>query len=202
MKKEIKIFSSMREIKIHPKINAEINCQKSFIPECNETEIVRLLDRIKPVMADGIHVKMLNDKVLYTALLVIILVLFKTEQSTRHIEKVISSLHKGVHIATKYIELEINEENFSAIKQFVSLLKKSRHPLELFKRASDICRKHDLPIEHLLFENETIKVKTSICKSVLDKLKAIDGVEVVKNTYDEYEELGSNKRYGAIVCIK
>ncbi|MDR2646296.1 MAG: hypothetical protein LBC04_03950 [Holosporaceae bacterium] len=202
LKEEIKVFSSMEEIKIHLKISSEINCQKIFIPECNETETARLLGRIKPVMTDGIHIKLLNDKALYIALLAIIFILCKVEQSIRHTEKVISSLRKNTRIITKYIELEINNENFSAIKQFVSSLKKSHHPLELFEKASDICRKYDLSIEHLSFENETIKIKTSVHKSVFDELKTIDGTEVVKNNHEEYEELRSNKKYGAIVCIK
>jgi hypothetical protein len=202
MKKEVKIFSSMEEIEIHPKTNDEINCQKIFIPKCTEAETIRLLGRIKPVISDGIHVKILNDKALCTALLAVILILCKIEQSIRHNEKVISSLQKNVHIATKHIEFDINGENFSAIKQFVSLLKNSRHPLELFKKASDIRQRYDLPIEHLSFENGVLKIKTSIHKKEFDELKAIDGVEVVKNTHGEYEELGVNKRCGAIVCVK
>ncbi|MDR2723807.1 MAG: hypothetical protein LBB25_01200 [Holosporaceae bacterium] len=204
MGKNIKVFSPSKEIEIHPKINADVCCQKIITDECDEIAVDRLSGEIKPIITNRIHLKkILNDKILYAALPVMILVLAKTDQSIRDHEKIISALQKDIHITTKHIELQINSENFSEAKQFISMLKNLHDPLELFQKASKICRKYNLPVEQLLFENGSIvKIKTSLGMIALDQLKAEDNVEVEKDTSDEYEELGANKRLGAIVCVK
>ena len=136
-------------------------------------------------------------------LLAVIFIFSKINQFILDNEKIISSLEKNTHIKTEHIELEVNSENFFKTKQFISTLQNLQNPLKLFQKASEICRKYNLPVEELSFENDNlIKVKTTINKNIFNQLKSINYIEIEKRSNDEYEELGSNKKLGVVVCIK
>ena len=205
LKKSIKIFSSLRKIEIHPKIGEKISCQKIIIDECGNAIINNFASSTKPIITNNkiYFRKFVNNKILLIMLLAVIFIFSKINQFILDNEKIISSLEKNTHIKTEHIELEVNSENFFKTKQFISTLQNLQNPLKLFQKASEICRKYNLPVEELSFENDNlIKVKTTINKNIFNQLKSINYIEIEKRSNDEYEELGSNKKLGVVVCIK
>jgi hypothetical protein len=204
MKENIKIFSSLKEIEIHPRISREINYKKILIPEYDETIASRLSCGVKPIISNGVDLKkFLNTKILYAAPLTAILILWKIDHSIQDNEKIISSLRQNVCIANKYMKIVVNSENFSDVEQLLNSLRNLRNPLELFRKTAQICRKYNFPVEGLSFEDRNvIKVKTSLNRTIFDQLKSRSDVEIEKNSADEYEELGSNKKLGVVLCVK
>ncbi|MDR0968243.1 MAG: hypothetical protein LBL99_01240 [Holosporaceae bacterium] len=199
--KNIKIFSP----EISSKINSNINCKRVFIENNVDFEEFLLNHRrVKPIASDKNQFeKFLDGRVFKIIVFVVVLVLFGIEKCVWDKKRVVSSLEKSVRTATKDIKLEINEENFPSVKQVVEALKNSRDPLRLLEKASWLRQKYNIRIERLSFENgDTVKIKTSLNKSTLSKLKKESDLEIERNSNEEYEELGSDKKIGVVVCVK
>jgi hypothetical protein len=197
---EIKFFSS----EINLQIGSKINCKRIFIERRDDVEnFLSNNGKIKPIINSKNRLeKFLNCEILSAVSLVLILILFGIDERCKDKEKTISSLQESVRVATKDMELKINNDNFSFVKQIVNALKDSRNPLESLKKASKLHREYDFQIERLSLENGAVKIKTSLSKSTFEKLKSLRDVAMEKISNDEYEELGSNKKIGAVICIK
>ncbi|MDR2158057.1 MAG: hypothetical protein LBO02_01930 [Holosporaceae bacterium] len=200
--KNIKIFSPLHEIRLQ-KISPEIVCERFYVKKCDDSQRNRAdLDAVRPVISNGnCFGKFLNDKILYAILAAVVLTLCGVDSAVRRNEKIILSLKKSVRAATPDMELEINDENLHIAQKFVDALRNSPNPLELLRKALRICRMYNISVEQLLIENG-LKIKTSLNKAIFDKIKSVVGVDVEKISGDEYEELGSNKKFGAVICIK
>ncbi|MDR0678626.1 MAG: hypothetical protein LBF44_03795, partial [Holosporaceae bacterium] len=159
--------------------------------------------KIRPIIISRNYIeKILNTKILYAVLLILTLVFLVVSFCIKNDEKIIASLKGNTRVIIGNMELKINEENFLLVKQLVNILKDSQNPMELFQKASKIRRKYNIFIEQLSWAKE-IKMQTSLTKEIFNKLKSekdIDGVVKISN--DEYEELGSSEKFGAVICIK
>jgi hypothetical protein len=208
MGKDIKCFSPLNGIKIHSKIGPEIACEKIHLKECYDFEKMAhdfLLNnkKIQPILVSGNYLERFWDaKILYATLAILILFFWAVNLHIKNNKAMIASLKENIPLLIGNLELKINEGNFFLIKQFINTLKDSQYPLELLQKVSEIRRKHNISIEHLSWENE-IKVKTSLTKKTLNKLKLEKDIKrIVQISNDEYEELGSDKKFGTILCIK
>ncbi|MDR0631772.1 MAG: hypothetical protein LBF54_00800 [Holosporaceae bacterium] len=208
MEKNIKIFSplNMTDLKISPKIMHE----KIRLKKCSNMDRVIadfLSDNngITPIITnENFFEKFLSNKLLCAVMFAISLILLEIYNCVEDNKEEIRDLKKNVLVKTRDMELKINHENFQIVKRLFDVLENSHNPIALLRRTSDLCREHDIRIEQLSFENSNnqIRIKTSLDRISLDKLKSIPYMEVEKVLNDEYEELESNKKLGAVICIK
>jgi hypothetical protein len=203
MTEKVKIFSYSFIGHISSKIIVENNYIENF--DDAEKIIFDFLlnnNKIKPVISHKNYIeKILSEKVLCAIAFSAVLLLFRIDKSFENCKNSVLSLEKNVRAENDTISLEINDKNFSATKRFIDAIKTLQNPLQLFHKTSEICSRHRLPIEQLLFEKQ-IKIKTSLSRSKSEKLKTCDDIVIEKFSSDEYEELGSNKKVGSIICIK
>ncbi|MDR2781434.1 MAG: hypothetical protein LBB21_03190 [Holosporaceae bacterium] len=203
MTESVKFFSTLQNLEI----NSKVVIEKYYIENSNNmskiiTDFLLSNNQIKPIYVNKNYIKkFLNEKFLYAVVVAISLSLFYIDKSIENQKNDISFLKKSVRVTTDDIVLEINNENFSNTKQFFDKIKKLQNPLELFRNASEICRKHLINVEQLSYENK-IKIKTSLNRSQFEKLKTCDAIEIERNSNDEYEELDSDKKIGSNICIK
>jgi len=196
--RNIKIFSIWESIDIASAMTCERICLKNF----NEHTLRDFLlnnNRIKPIVThENCLEKYFHDRKIFINMVLILLVIFCVFLD-RHIEettKVVSVLQKDYHIEKNGIKLTVNSQNFSFTNQCIDSLSDLQHPLDLFSGASVM----NIPFEMLTFEKNCIRIKTSLSETAFRELSKKYEMEKVSNA--EYEEIGSDKELGAIICIK
>ncbi|MDR1982586.1 MAG: hypothetical protein LBQ08_02195 [Holosporaceae bacterium] len=208
MNKDMKFFSPLSRIEIHSKIGSEIACEKINIKKSDNMEKVihdflSNNSKVQSIIISSSYLeRFLDTKILYPILLVMTLIVLIVNQCIRDSEKVIASLKGNTHVTIENMQLKIDRENFPVVKRLINTLKDSRDPAELFQKASKIRRKYNILIERLSLEKE-IKIQTSLTTKTFNELKSDRDIEkIIQISNSEYEELGSNKKFGAIICIK
>ncbi|MDR1334384.1 MAG: hypothetical protein LBJ71_04140 [Holosporaceae bacterium] len=203
MAENVKIFSSPGAIEIHSKIDVERN----YIDNTSDMDKV-VLDfllinkQIRPIVSNKKYLEQFfNEKVLYAVAFGTALALWGIYRDLEQVKDSILLLEKDVRLTTDAMELKINDKNFLSIKQFIDKIKKMQNPLRLLRDAAKICRHHHIKVEQLLCEDQ-IKIKTSLSKSKIEKLKSCQDIVIERVFTEEYEELGANKKTGLIICIK
>jgi hypothetical protein len=201
----IKIFSTLSDIKIPPETSREM-----FHPiACDNhaealADFARTCDRIKPVVvAKGCLEKARILRILYYIIFLMMAMLLRLNEFISDDKKAISFLKESVSVVTKDMSAEINEENFPAARRLVDLLKDSRDPIEPLRKASAVLKKYGAAADQMSLENgNQIKIKTSLGKEALERLKFDGDVRAEKSSNDEYEKLGSDGKTGVVLCIK
>lgn len=191
--KHIKIFSSL-DVKINETVDYEkISFEK--LPEEFRFHGLKSISR-----SSNYWEKYLSNEVFYPVLLVLSLALLAICYHIEDQRQLVESLKNNVRVVTKNMELEINGKNFSITKQFTDLLRESFLPLQLLKKAHDLCKKHNISIEQLSLEKNQIKIKTLLDNTLVNDLKSSCHLEQIFQ--EEYEELESNKKRVVVLCIK
>jgi hypothetical protein len=124
-------------------------------------------------------------------------------------KKLLAALEKSRAIGEKNLVIEVNADNFTLVKQMITDFGDCGNPIGLLTEISRLCGKNKIQPERMWMENSgSAKLKTLLELEQFEELQKFSHeklelrVEKLASSQEEYEELGINKKLGAIICIK
>ncbi|MDR1375451.1 MAG: hypothetical protein LBJ45_01390 [Holosporaceae bacterium] len=213
--KTIKIITTLSEIDTLPYKNISFEIFK--LEEHEESSLINFLSsrkRIKKIFAHKNWLMQLFDmkQFYYCAFLISFILASIFFMLCREIcakEEEIMQLKKTVAVEAKNLHLKINVDNFPFLRQFVDILRNSSNPLDGFELISQFCHKNRIRVEQLSMENcNSVQIKTLLNKKKFEKIQKYRGKRLEISTKklstegNEYEELETDKEFGALLCIK
>ncbi|GHT97895.1 hypothetical protein FACS1894126_2770 [Alphaproteobacteria bacterium] len=137
----------------------------------------------------------------------------KVAQEEQNVISIKMATEKSVKDASGNFQFKVNDKNYQFIERLIEILKSAKSPLDVFQEVSSIIKKNKIDIEQIIIEkNKQIKLRTTLTTSLMNKLLRLSNdhmsitVEKTENTNSEYELIDandpSNKKFGAIICIK
>jgi hypothetical protein len=214
LKETIKIVTPLKKIESHLQQNQV--CEICKLERCDDFTLMEFLSKTsnaRKIFARRNYFTRINEQKIYAvaytvAFFLLILCAGLYVGIAQEKEKILT-LQKSMVISNNNISLTTNYDNFSLINQFVMILKEDRNPINTLVLIQNICRKHNVTTESVVIENGNfIKIKTFLDKIQLKEIGKANNdnfeikIEKLAAFEDGYEELGVDKKFGAVICIK
>ncbi|MDR3187255.1 MAG: hypothetical protein LBT63_02400 [Holosporaceae bacterium] len=215
LEKTIKIITPLREI--DSSSNQNISFEIFTLKEHGEPKLMSFLSHRKKMKRIFVRRNWLAQcldmersyHLASSAVLVLVFAILILHREISSEEQKIMELEKTVIVGVQNFRLKINIGNFCFLKQFVETLKNSCNPLEKFEKASRFCRENSMLVEQLCLENcSSVQIKTLLDKKEFETLQKLNrqGLEIslekLETVDGEYEELGTDRKFGVLACIR